>query len=111
MVLEALRVLKQQISKYEKLTLVFPRGGGQPEVIMKAFFNFCTNSGINFGEVSCVTKELVKENHAWFVIAHIDLIELVKYSEEKGLKLGDNLGILSYNDTPIKPSWTIVHKK
>lgn len=45
---------------------------------------------------------MFKEGHAWFVIADNDLIKLVKYGEEKGLKLGENLGILSYNDTPMK---------
>lgn len=101
-VLDALKSVKIQFSKYEKLTLVFPKGGGHPEVIRQAFFNFCTNSGISFGEVSHITKEMVTENHAWFVIADSDLIDLVKFGEEKGLKLGKSLGILSYNDTPMK---------
>jgi DNA-binding transcriptional regulator YhcF (GntR family) len=101
-VLDALKSIKIQISKYKKLMLVFPDRAGHPEVIRQAFFKFCTSSGINFGEVSCITKEMVKEHHAWFVIADKDLIELVKYGEEKGLKLGESLGILSYNDTPMK---------
>ena len=101
-VIDALKSVKRQISKYEKLTLVFPCGVGHPDVIKQIFFNFCTISRISFGEVSCITKEMVKENHAYFVIADNDLIELVKYGEEKGLKLGENLGILSYNDTPMK---------
>jgi hypothetical protein len=102
MVLEALKMLKPQISKYEKLTLVFPRDGVHPEVIRQVFFNFCKISGINFGEVPRIDKEIVKERHAYFVIADKDLIELVKFGEEKGLKIGENLGILSYNDTPMK---------
>jgi len=101
-VIEALKGVKKQISKYEKLTLVFPKGAGHPDVIRQAFFTFCSNAGINFGEVSRIPKEMVKENQAWFTIADNDLIELVKYGEENGLSLGENLGILSYNDTPMK---------
>jgi len=101
-VLEALKSIKSQISKYEKLMLVFPKGAGHPDVIRQAFFTFCTTAGINFGEVTRITKDMVIENQAWFVIADNDLIELVKFGEEKELKLGENLGILSYNDTPMK---------
>jgi DNA-binding transcriptional regulator YhcF (GntR family) len=101
-VLDALISIESQISKYNKFTLVFPDSGRHPEDIRKAFLNFCTNSGINFCEVPRITKEIVKEGHAWFVIADNELIALVKYGEEKGLTLGENMGIISYNDTPMK---------
>ncbi len=101
-VIDALKGVKTHISKYKKITLVFPEDARHPDVIRQAFFTFCTNAGINFGEVTRITKEMVKENQAWFVIVDSDLIDLVKYGEEKGLKLGESLGILSYNDTPMK---------
>ena len=100
--MDAIKGVKDRISKYKKFILVFPEKGGHPEIIRQAFFNFCTNSGINFGEVPHIKKEIVKENQAYFVIADTDLIELVKFGEEKGFKLGRSIGILSYNDTPMK---------
>lgn len=98
----ALKSIKDKFLKYKKLTLVIPDGGIHPQVIEHAYTNFCRSFGINFCQVSHLTKEIVKEDNAFFVIADNDLINLVKYGEEKGLEIGKNLGIISYNDTPMK---------
>lgn len=31
-----------------------------------------------------------------------DLVSIVKYSRKKGLKIGKDIGVLSFNDTPLK---------
>jgi len=101
-VLNALNTIKKQIIKYKKLTLVFPKDCKHPEDIRRAIIHFCTNHEIDFGEVSGITQEIVLEGQAFVVIDDKDLIELVKLGEDKGLEIGKSLGVLSYNDTPMK---------
>jgi len=101
-VLEAFNSIKNELSKYHILTIVFPERGTHPKEIGRAFHIFCSNSDMAHTQISHITKEAVKKGSAFFVIADNDLIDLVKYGEEKGLVIGKNLGILSYNDTPMK---------
>jgi len=101
-VIQALKSIKHLLSKYKKVILVFPKGVRHPKVIEQAFFNFCDSCGLPFGRVLSVNKEMVRDGFAFIVIDDNDLIQLVKYGEEKGLVLGKNLGVLSYNDSPMK---------
>ena len=44
----------------------------------------------------------LKKGQAYFVIEDSHLIGLIKTAENLGFSLGKDLGILSYNDTPMK---------
>lgn len=101
-VLASLNSIKQQLKKYEKFTLVFPEVGKHPEIIKKSFLEFCSKASIHGDIIPQITTSIVQRRSAYFVITDSDLISLVKYGEEKKLKLGKDIGILSYNDTPMK---------
>jgi DNA-binding LacI/PurR family transcriptional regulator len=44
----------------------------------------------------------VNKNEVYIVIEEPDLVALIKSCQAKGLKIGKDVGIISYNDTPIK---------
>ena len=44
----------------------------------------------------------LEEGHAYILFLENDLVRFVNYVNRKGLKLGKNIGLLSYDDTPIK---------
>jgi DNA-binding LacI/PurR family transcriptional regulator len=44
----------------------------------------------------------LKKGLAYFVIKDDDLVSIVKDCRQKRMKLGTEIGILSYNDTPMK---------
>jgi DNA-binding transcriptional regulator YhcF (GntR family) len=94
--------LKERLSKYERFVLVFPLRKGHPEEIKVAFAEFCAEIGIEHQIEKKVTRELISKGTAFWVIEDSDLISLIKMGEELQLKLGHDLGILSYNETPIK---------
>lgn len=101
-VLSSLKSIRNRLSYYKKFILVFPENEWHPEIITKAFSEFCREAGIEFDIISRIQKNQVKLNHAYFVIKDRDLIDLVKFGEEKGYTPGESIGILSFNDTPMK---------
>lgn len=99
---KSLEKLKERLAKYERFILVFPFRKGHPEEIKTAFTEFCTENRIEFQIEKKVIRELISKGTAFWVIEDSDLISLIKMGDELHLKLGDELGILSYNETPMK---------
>ncbi len=103
---KALNQLKPKLSKYDKLLLVFPSRSNYPypENIMAGFKKFAVEEGLVFQvipEVGTDIKPVAGE--AYIIIEESDLVNLIKKAREtKGIKIGKNLGILSYNETPLK---------
>lgn len=94
--------LKARLLTYEKFILIFPLRKGHPEEIKAAFTEFCAENQITFQIERKVNRELISKGTAFGVIEDSDLISLIKMGEELKLNLGSELGILSYNETPMK---------
>jgi len=94
--------LKERLLNYERFILVFPPRKGHPEDIKMAFTEFCSEIQMEHQIEKKVTNELIAKGTAFWVIEDSDLISLIKTGEELQLKLGTDLGILSYNETPMK---------
>lgn len=90
------------LEKYEHLYLAFPAFTRYPEEIKYGFTTFCKKHGISHSIIPEVFPEDVNEKEGYIVLQENDLINLVKTARNKSLKLGKDIGILSYNDTPIK---------
>jgi len=98
----SLEKLKERILTYEKFILIFPLRKGHPEEIKTAFTEFCAENRIPFQIENKVSGEFITKRTAFGVIEDSDLISLIKMGEEQSLTLGNELGILSYNETPMK---------
>lgn len=101
-VIKALDSVRNEISRYEEFVMVFPRGCFHSVDIVKAFNAFCSKYGIRNSVVEKIDTGEVKKNQAYFVIEDSHLIGLIKTADNLGFQLGIDLGILSYNDTPMK---------
>lgn len=99
---KSLTKLETHLVKYNRFILVFPEKKKHPEEITTAFSEFCTENSITFQTEKKITQELVSQGTAFGVIEDSDLISLIKISEEMGFSLGREIGILSYNETPMK---------
>jgi DNA-binding transcriptional regulator YhcF (GntR family) len=99
---KSLESLKSRLYTYEKFILIFSLKKGHPEEIKTAFTEFCTENRIEHQIEKKVSRDLVSKGCAFWVIEDSDLISLIKIGEEMGLQVGQDLGILSYNETPMK---------
>lgn len=96
---------KDDIQKYKTLSLILSSKSFQytPEGIIQGFEKFCTEYQIPYEIIPNLEEEgHLQENHAYFVFRENDLVRFVNWTHKKEWKLGQHIGLLSYDDTPIK---------
>jgi len=102
-IIEALETGLQILKKYTKLILVFPKMVSYPVEIITGFRNFCLQNDYE-KEVLCEIKPdtVISKGETYIVIEETDLVQLIKNCNSKKLRVGKDVGIISYNDTPLK---------
>lgn len=102
---EALNKGMDKISKYKKIILVYPTKSvyPYPKRILLGFRKFCIEKGIEFEVINEVYDDMVlKDGDLFITIEESDLVKLVNQVRVCNLKLGKDVGVISYNDTPLK---------
>ena len=94
------------LKKYESLTLYFSKNQFQytPKGILEGFNKFCNEYKITHEVIYHLDFEHLERGHAYILFLENDLVQFVNYANREGLKLGENIGLMSYDDTPIKAS-------
>lgn len=101
-IMEALESGITHLRKYQRLILVFPKGDLYPLEIIDGFKRFCFFHNFNNLILDGIDEEPLYEGDSFIVLAETDLANIVKKSREQNLKLGQDVGIISYNETPLK---------
>jgi len=99
------RVLKKNaplVSKYKRIVLVIRNLKSHYKEIATGFRDFCRQHPIESEIVSEIKSFVIKPGDAFVVVDDRDLEFIVRYSIEKHLIPGTDLGIISYNETPLK---------
>jgi len=89
------------LEKYSKLVMLYP-GGKEPEGRVTGFRKFCGERKIGYEVLHSLDHRKIKTGEAYFVPSDRNLVRLVKMAGEQDLKLGTDLGIVSFNDTVLK---------
>ena len=94
-----------QIKRYQKLVLVFPEKQNYPypgEIVL-GFRRFCSFNAINFEIINEIGPDAsIQKDVAYVVIEDNDLVNLIKQCRVQHYHLGKEVGVISYNDTPLK---------
>ena len=102
---EALNKGFNKITKYEKLVLVYPEKSiyPYPIKILHGFRKFCLEKNIDFEILNEVCDDMIfKKRDLFITIEESDLVNLINQIRENELVLGEDVGVISYNDTPLK---------
>ncbi|MGQ7945449.1 GntR family transcriptional regulator [Flavobacterium sp. WC2509] len=102
---EALKGGIEKIKQYTKMFLVYPNKSvyPYPRRISHGFKKFCTEFEIDYEILDEIYDDIVlKEGDLFITIEESDLVNLVKQIRDKKMKLGKHIGVISYNDTPLK---------
>jgi DNA-binding transcriptional regulator YhcF (GntR family) len=94
-----------KINNYDKLILIYPDQAvyPYPRRILHGFKKFCGEHFISFEILSEVYDDMViKKGDLFITIEETDLVNLVKIIRDSEFVLGKDIGIISYNDTPLK---------
>lgn len=96
---QTLQQAKDALAKYQHIQLVFPSSSYYPKAIVKGFENFCRDYAFDFK----VSEEAqLERGTAYITVMEDDLIELLDQIKQQGFSLGKDIGLISYNETPIK---------
>lgn len=94
-----------RIKKYEKIILVYPEKSvyPYPRRIQHGFRKFCVEHKLDFEILDKIYDDMIlKKGDLFITIEEADLVNLVKQVREDEYKLGSDIGIISYNETPLK---------
>jgi DNA-binding transcriptional regulator YhcF (GntR family) len=100
---EALESGLDLLKKYNKLVLVHPKIIPYPAEIKTGFRFFCSHHNFTFDTIHEIESDRgVKSGEAYIVIEETDLVNLIKICRSTSLEIGKDVGIISYNETPLK---------
>lgn len=94
--------LRESIHKYKRLLLCFPGESGHPESLKRGFLTFCMDYGIPCKVIDSLDQWEIKREDAYLVIDDCDLVKLLKVCKIRNWELGKDVGVISYNETPLK---------
>ncbi|MEP5338758.1 MAG: GntR family transcriptional regulator [Algibacter sp.] len=101
----ALKSGLKKISNYKKIILVYPEKAvyPYPKRILHGFRKFCVEYDIDFEILNEVYDDMILIKGDLFItIEENDLVNLMKQIREDEFLLGEEIGVISYNDTPLK---------
>jgi DNA-binding transcriptional regulator YhcF (GntR family) len=99
---EALEEALPLLSKYNRLNIIFPVNHYFPREILRGFFRFCEQFKFDHRVIKAVDSTELKKGEVYIDLIENDLVELIEAVLKTDLKLGQDIGVISYNETPIK---------
>lgn len=98
----ALEQALPQLSKYHTLKIIVPAYTYHPQEILKGFHKFCLQYAFNDKVVHNIANEPIKDGEVYINLMENDLVVLIEKILATKLKVGKNVGVISYNETPLK---------
>ena len=98
----ALKEALPHLRKYQTLKIVFPSYSYFPGEILKGFQSFCNDHSFNSKVVHSVADDEINAREAYINLMEDDLVTLLEKIKTTKLKVGKDVGIISYNETPWK---------
>ncbi|MVT08898.1 GntR family transcriptional regulator [Chitinophaga tropicalis] len=100
---EALHDALPSLKKYSSLVFADPGFTPYPKEIQKGFQYFSRMQDFDYSVIDGVELNTpVQKGQVYIVIEETDLVNLVKICRNKGLTIGKDVGIVSYNETLLK---------
>lgn len=98
----ALEKALPQLAKYHTLKIIVPVNTYHPQEILKGFTRFCQQYAFAYKVVHHIANEPIKEGEAYINLMEDDLVILLEKILATKLKTGKHVGVISYNETPLK---------
>ncbi len=103
-IVEGLHQASNQINKFKKVNVMSMRGSMYAPLIEKGIKRYCTEHQVKFEIFHNIKPNRINKHEAYIILnSQLDqeVIELIKTAKTKGCKIGKDIGIISYNESPI----------
>lgn len=102
-IITALELALPVLQRYERMVYVHPSGSLHHPEIIHGFRKFCIRHHFACAVKSSISPEdILRSKTAYIVLDESDLISLIKSCGNHKLKVGKDIGILSYNENAMK---------
>jgi DNA-binding transcriptional regulator YhcF (GntR family) len=100
----ALKERVNEISKYKCINLSLSKSDFQfvPQETQKGFVNFCETHAFQHKIMQNITESNISKNDLYIIFDDNELLNTLKIIQKKGWKLKDDIGIISFDETPMK---------
>jgi DNA-binding LacI/PurR family transcriptional regulator len=98
----ALETLLPRLGRYNTLKIIFPETTYHTKDILKGFKDFCRQYAFEYEVVHELKTEKLVAGTVYISLMEDDLVELVEKAIAQELKIGEQIGVISYNETPLK---------
>lgn len=99
---DALEQALSHLSKYHTLKIIFPKNSYFPKEILKGFRRFCQQYAFTHHIINNISIEPINEGEVFINLMEDDLVVLLERIINIGYQIGKDVGVISYNETPIK---------
>ncbi|WP_316793950.1 GntR family transcriptional regulator [Pedobacter frigoris] len=99
---DALEQARTHLGKYHTLKIIFPKRSYFPKEILEGFHRFCQQYAFSHKVVNDIAAEPIQEGEVFINLMEDDLVTLVERIVGMKLKIGKDVGVISYNETPLK---------
>ena len=98
----ALEQALDRLSNYQSIKIIFPENTYHPKSILEGFYRFCSQYVFDYEVINNINKEEVKKGVVYISLMENDLVLLIEKLLTSELTIGEDVGVISYNETPIK---------
>ena len=100
----SLHKLRPELTKYKRLILVAHQEAIHAQLVIEGFLHYCTETNFPYMIQSEIDKNNIQQGNAFVTFSRYDTddVELIKLARKNKLKLGQDIGLISYNDTDVK---------
>ena len=90
-----------RIKKYRKVTLI-QRSEKEPEERYSGICRFCEENGFEHDFISSINGVSIEPGTLYITAEDHEMVAILKQADGRGLTLGSDFGLISYNDTLVK---------
>ncbi|MFO8001424.1 MAG: GntR family transcriptional regulator [Marinilabilia sp.] len=101
-VLDELEKTLHLVRKYDRMVFVYPEYTNHPYDSVEYFKKFCRKHHIRYEVLKDSSQFEVQKGVAYISVSDRILGRFLEQTREKGLEPGEDVGFISYNETPMK---------
>ncbi|MCJ8209266.1 GntR family transcriptional regulator [Mucilaginibacter sp. RS28] len=98
----ALDHARSHLSSYHTIKLIFPAKSYYPVEIIKGFQLFCRQYAFNHEVLNDIKSAPINKGEVFINLMEDDLVTLLERLTTMNFKVGEDVGVISYNETPLK---------
>ena len=93
---------RDKFSKYNEINLYYPEFTYHPKSTIEYFEKFCSDFEFKFDVIYEDLKFKIKKGSLYFLVSDRTLANFLDQCQENGFEPGQDVGVISYNETPMK---------